>query len=88
MELGVIIQRLYESEINCEVTTFWDAGLTVKLGDNANGFVAETEVRTSEEAARWLDDAACRHFPESVYALGQPRWDQLNRERGKLHRVK
>jgi hypothetical protein len=34
MELGAIIDALYESELNCSVETFWDGGFTVRLGDN------------------------------------------------------
>jgi hypothetical protein len=68
MELGAIIDALYESEINCSVETFWDGGLTVKLGDDVNGFVAETECKTSFEAAQFLDRSAREHFPTSSYA--------------------
>jgi hypothetical protein len=51
MELGAIIDAVYESEINCSVEAFWDGGLTVKLGDDLNGFVAEPECKTSFEAS-------------------------------------
>jgi hypothetical protein len=68
MELGAIIDALYESELNCEVSTFWDGGFTLKLGDEMNGFVAEGHCKTSLEAAQFLDKAAREHFPESAYA--------------------
>ena len=70
MELGAVIEALYESEINCSVSTFWDGGFTVKLGADftvklgaeMNGFVAETECRTATEAAEFLDRAGTRAF--------------------------
>ncbi len=71
MQLGETIDKLYKSEINCSVSTFWDGGINVKLGDEMNGFVAEDTVGTSEEAAVFLDKAAREHFPDSVYVLGE-----------------
>jgi hypothetical protein len=44
MELGAVIERLYASEINCSISTFWDGGIAVKLGDELNGFVAGIEI--------------------------------------------
>jgi hypothetical protein len=62
MELGVVMDALYESEINCSVSTFWDGGFIVQLGDDMNGFVAEKDCRTATEAAEFLDRAAREHF--------------------------
>jgi hypothetical protein len=85
MELGQVIQNMYESEINCEVSTFWDAGFLVKLGDYVNGFVAETHVRTAAEAAVWLTTAAKEHFPESAFSLGQEEWERRARRTKSRH---
>ena len=68
MELGQIIDVLYQSEINCEVSTFWDAGMMVRPSDEANGFVAQKNVRTPQEAAEFQ---ARIRFPDSLYALGK-----------------
>ena len=57
MELGAIIDALYESELNCEISTFWDDGFTVKLGDVMNGFVAIENCKTALAAAQFLDNA-------------------------------
>ena len=65
------MKRLYESEINCSISRFWDNGWDVKLGDEMNGFVAEGNFRTLDEAADFLDREARRHFSESVYSLGK-----------------
>jgi hypothetical protein len=74
LELGTVIDALYESEINCSIACFWDNGFTVKLGDEMNGFVAEKDCRTSSEAAMFLDNAAHQHYPDSTYALGRDEW--------------
>jgi hypothetical protein len=86
MELGAIIEALYDSEINCSISTFWDAGITVQLGDEMNGFVAEIECKTTGEAAEFLDRAARQHFPESAYALGKDEWERRNQARKDRHR--
>jgi hypothetical protein len=70
MTLGEVLDRLYDSEINFEISAFWDNGIDVKLGDEMNGYAAESSVRTSEEAAAWLDEQARSHFPKSKYARG------------------
>jgi len=44
MDLAAELQRIYDSEINAEITWFWDGGFTVRLGDKMNGFLAEEEV--------------------------------------------
>lgn len=86
MELGAIIEALYESEINCSVTTFWDAGITVKLGDEMNGFMAEGYCKTSQEAAEFLDKATRKHCPDSEYVLGKEEWERRNPLRKDRHR--
>jgi hypothetical protein len=62
------MQRLYDSEINVTVSTFWDGGFDVKLGDYINGFVAETTVSTWAEVEPWLEAEAVKHWPESDFA--------------------
>jgi len=78
MELGTIIDALYESEINCSISGFWDAGFTVKLGYELNGFLAEKDCKNSSEAAEFLDQSAREHYPGSVYALGRDEWERLS----------
>jgi len=63
-----IMQKLYDSEINVFVSSFWDGGFEVKLGDEMNGFVAEAQVETWDAVEEWLDQAARQHYPKSVYA--------------------
>lgn len=66
-----IPQRLYDSEINFSICCFWDDGFTVKLGDDMNGFCAETQVRTFADALTWLDQEARKQYPTSLYATGK-----------------
>lgn len=64
-----VLQALYDSEINFSIHTFWDAGFTVALGDEMNGFVwIEDEFRTLQEGIDALAAAACQHFPNSTFA--------------------
>jgi hypothetical protein len=53
-----IFQRLYDSEINFEVSGFYDAGFEVRLGDALNGFLAHGKVETSRPAIRSSANAA------------------------------
>jgi hypothetical protein len=62
------LQRLYDSEINFSITTFWDDGFTVKLGDELNGFKWEGNFRTISEAVGALMTAAMKFYPDSVFA--------------------
>ncbi len=62
-----ILQRLYDSEINFQIETFWDSGFTVRLGDSLNGIKAEESVGTMEEALIWLHQQAIKYFPDSRY---------------------
>jgi hypothetical protein len=37
MDIEIVMRKLYESEINCALSCFWDNGWDVKLGDEMNG---------------------------------------------------
>ena len=65
------LQKLYDSEINFEISTFWDAGFDWKLGDEMNGYKEVCEggcCDTLETAVIALAIAAVKHFPDSVFA--------------------
>lgn len=66
--LAAVMQSLYNSEINCAVSCFWDGGWDVKLGDDMNGYQAEDNFDDLAEAAKWLTAEAKRHYPESQFA--------------------
>ena len=63
-----VFQDLYDSEINITVSTFWDGGYDVKLGDHINGFVAESNFDRIGMVESWLISAAIEHYPKSAFA--------------------
>lgn len=76
MDIEIVMKKLYNSEINCSISCFWDNGWDVKLGDDMNGFVAEGNFRILDEAADFLDREARKYFAESTYALGKLEHDK------------
>jgi len=68
-----IAKRLYDSEVNFSISTFWDAGIEVKLGDEMNGFVARTDFDFDDDMPmqdifKWLAEETCKHSPSSAFA--------------------
>lgn len=61
-------QDLYHSEINFKVSTFWDGGFAISLGDEMNGFVAKGNVDRWGQVEPWLIEKAVEHFPDSNFA--------------------
>src|SRR3954452_16596111 len=70
MDLLRVLSELYESEINCGMDTFWDAGLNVWIGDELNGCDSEIQFNKGEfdKAAEWLEQEALRLYPDSQFA--------------------
>jgi hypothetical protein len=76
--LARVLQQLHDSEINAGVQTFYDAGMKVWIGDEANVIQAETTINRTAAArlkwpegftaASWLHEAALRLYPDSKYA--------------------
>jgi len=58
-----MLKELYHREVNFSLTTFWDSGYTAKLGDELNGFVAESNFNKLEEAINFLREQLEIHFP-------------------------
>jgi hypothetical protein len=76
-----LMQQLYDSEINFEVSCFYDGGFGVQLGDALNGFVAQGKVDTWAEVEAWLREQVLAHFPESDFAKGRaPAVDRVVKE--------
>ena len=40
-DLDRVLQALHDSDINAGVQTFFDAGMRIRIGDEANGIRAE-----------------------------------------------
>lgn len=60
-------QELYDSEISFGVSCVWDNGFDIVLGCEPN-FTKTGHTETYIGACRWLKEAACRHYPGSVFA--------------------
>ncbi len=68
-DLWCVIGELYGSEINVSISSFWDAGWTVTLGQ-AEPPVAKTfENWQLHHAGPWLAEQACERYPDSRFAL-------------------
>jgi hypothetical protein len=68
LDTEAILSDLYAGEINASISWVWDGGIDVKLGDSLHGYAAEGRVDTFTEAAAWLRDQACAHYPDSKFA--------------------
>jgi hypothetical protein len=73
MDLATELQKIYDSEINIEISWLWDGGLEVRLGDRMNGYRAETTLRAVADIVGWLQEAIAYFYPDSSYAKGLPR---------------
>ena len=62
------LQQLYDSEINFELSSFWDGGFIWRLGDSANGYPAVGRAGSVSDAVAQLQAAALIHFPQSEFA--------------------
>lgn len=63
------LQELYNSEINFSIKTMWDAGFTVGIGDDYNGYgLTEATYPTLIEAVTYLTALATKMYPDSAFA--------------------
>lgn len=62
------LQALYDSEINFQISTFYDNGFEWKLGDILNGWKAEGRADTLKEAVHELIEAAVTTYSNSDFA--------------------
>jgi hypothetical protein len=60
-EAMTVLQRLYNSEINFEISAFYEDDFLVKLGDELNGYQAEGRCRTWADVEEWLAGMARIH---------------------------
>ncbi|HEY6183116.1 MAG TPA: hypothetical protein VIW67_12780 [Terriglobales bacterium] len=62
------LQQLYDSEINWQISSFYDQGFRWRLGDEGNGFTAAGTARTLKVAVLELIQAAVNEYPNSEFA--------------------
>lgn len=70
MDLAAELQKIYDGEINVELSWFWDGGINVRLGDRVNGFDAEDTVTAVADIVPWLQEAIAHFYPDSTYSKG------------------
>jgi len=64
------LQEIYDSEINYSISTFWDGGFNIKIGDETNGFEEEMDFYLIQDAVQWLSERVVILYPDSNYAIG------------------
>lgn len=57
------LQKLYQAEINGSIEWFFDGIITVKLGDDINGFKAQETFSEFDDALHWLWTEAKKQYP-------------------------
>jgi hypothetical protein len=69
-DLALELEKIYDSEINISIGWFWDGGITVRLGDEIGGYIAEEAVESVAGVIPWLQEAIAHFYPTSSYARG------------------
>jgi hypothetical protein len=65
------LQKIFDSEIYVSISRSWDGGITVKLGDEIKGIVAQANVGSVRDIVPWLQSAILDHYPTSKYHLAR-----------------
>ena len=68
IDLAVVLQKIYDSEINLSIDWLWDGGITIRLGDEIGGYLAEETVESVSGVIPWLQEAIAHFYPTSTYA--------------------
>lgn len=83
MSLIKTLKALYDSEINVEISSFYDGGWTIRFGDKLNGFPHEAIYCSTEQLELALKEGAIAYYPCSDFVLGKYNADN---SRGNLDR--
>jgi hypothetical protein len=67
MSIDEALKKLYDKEINCSVSSFWDGQWHVQIGDETNGFKAEAHEVRIEDIAQALIDMAKETHPHEEW---------------------
>jgi len=68
MSLQRVLRDLYDSEINVSISSDWDCGHCVQLGDMRNGFKVSSSFIDSPDVAKELIRMTVEHYPESDFS--------------------
>lgn len=67
MSLEEELQKMYDAEINIEISWLFDGGINLKLGDELNGYVKAGYCNKVAEIVPWFQAAIAECFPDSDY---------------------
>lgn len=69
MNLEKLLQKVYASEINIKIETFWDAGYTVSVGGSEmDGWKRTESVEGIDELKEFIIDSILELYPNSRFA--------------------
>lgn len=71
-DLAQELQKIYDIEMNIRIGWFWGGGITLRLGDEMNGYLAEETVQSVADILPCLQEAIAHFFPTSTYARSLP----------------
>lgn len=52
--LSEILEKIYDLEINVQISSFWDGQWKIKIGDEINGFSQQRSYLTINEVTEFL----------------------------------
>ena len=87
LNLQFVLKDLYDSEINFELSTFWDGGYTLKIFGVSGSFQRTTEGLTLKEVPIEIVRMVVMHYPDSDFAKRYRREDtpkNNNKDIGKI----
>lgn len=73
-QVGEVLERLYDSEINARIDWFWDAGFGANIGDHLNGWPevpspnVDLNLHSISDLISLLAWQAWKCYPESEFA--------------------
>jgi hypothetical protein len=62
-----LLKDIYNSEINISIDWFWDGGIHIVLGDEANGILEEVGELDIDKCEAWLKHVIFKHYPSSDF---------------------
>lgn len=72
------LKKIYDSEINIEISCFWDSGWQVRIGDSINGYkYPDWDCCELDEVIPALQELIKKHYPESEYAKSLPSQNEI-----------
>jgi hypothetical protein len=62
-----MLKQIYDWELNILISSFWDAGYALSLGDHVNGIIESSAYyHELDEGISWLYEKACKHVARAA----------------------